>query len=398
MTRLPVQPPQPQSLGEEARAPASRPRAAYIHVPFCQHRCGYCNFTVVAGRDDLMPRFLESLERELAGLGEPQEVDTLFIGGGTPTLLEPADLQRLLAIITAWHPLAAGGEFSVEANPEYFDQARADSLAAAGVNRISLGAQSFNPEKLRRLERSHTAADIARSVELARAAGASVSLDLIFAAPHETLDQWRADVGAAVALRPDHVSTYGLTFERGTTFWGRLIRGELSPADEELERTMYAEGIDLLTAAGFEHYEVSNFARPGHRCRHNQVYWDAAPYYAAGPGAARYVDGCRQVNHRSTTTWIKRVLAGQSPVAESETLPPEDRAREALVLGLRRMEGVPLDAFAQRFGFAAETLFGKETLQRLIDQGLLTCDQGQLRLTRDGLFVSDSLWSLVLRC
>jgi oxygen-independent coproporphyrinogen-3 oxidase len=235
-------------------------------------------------------------------------------------------------------------------------------------------------------------------VELARAAGASVSLDLIFAAPHETLDQWRADVHAAVVLQPDHVSTYGLTFERGTTFWGRLSRGELNPADEELERAMYAEGIDLLTAAGFEHYEVSNFARPRHRCRHNQVYWEAAPYYAAGPGAARYVDGCRQVNHRSTTTWMKRVLAGQSPVAESEILPPEDRAREALVLGLRRIEGVAMDAFARRFGYSVESLFGPELLQQLIDQGLFACEQGRLRLTREGLYVSDSLWSLVLRC
>jgi len=384
--------------GDVASPPGDPPRAAYIHVPFCRHRCGYCNFTVVAGRDDLVPRFLQALECELATLGQPRPVDTLFIGGGTPTLLEPADLERLLAIITAWHPLAAGGEFSVEANPEYFDQARASCLAAAGVNRISLGAQSFNSEKLRRLERSHTAADIARSVELARAAGASVSLDLIFAAPHETLEEWRADVHAAVALQPDHVSTYGLTFERGTTFWGRLSRGELSPADEELERAMYAEGIDLLTAAEFEHYEVSNFARPHHRCRHNQVYWDALPYYAAGPGAARYVDGCRQVNHRSTTTWMKRVLAGESPVAESEILPPEDRAREALVLGLRRIEGVAMDAFARRFGYSIESLFGPEMLQRLIDQGLFTCAQGQLRLTREGLYVSDSLWSLVLRC
>ena len=398
MTQVPLPTSQPQPRTDAAPQPGGPPRAAYIHVPFCRHRCGYCNFTVVAGRDDLVPRFLEALERELSALGDPKEVDTLFIGGGTPTLLEPADLQRLLAIITAWHPLAAGGEFSLEANPECFDQARAACLAAAGVNRISLGAQSFNREKLRRLERSHTAAEITRSVELARAAGASVSLDLIFAAPHETLEDWRADVQAAVALEPDHISTYGLTFERGTTFWGRLSRGELSQADEELERTMYAEGIDLLTAAGFEHYEVSNFARPSHRCRHNQVYWDAAPYYAAGPGAARYVNGCRQVNHRSTTTWMKRVLAGQSPVAESETLPPEDRAREALVLGLRRIEGVALDAFAQRFGYSAEALFGAETLQALVDQGLLACADGRLRLTREGLFVSDSIWSLVLRC
>lgn len=397
MPNSPVTPPQPLT-GEEPAKAAAAPRAAYIHVPFCSHRCGYCNFTVVAGRTELVPRFLQALECELSGLGQPREVETLFIGGGTPTLLAPPDLQRLLAIVAAWHPLAAGGEYSVEANPECLDQAKVDTLAAAGVNRISLGAQSFAAEKLRQLERSHTAADIARSVRLAKAAGASVSLDLIFAAPRESLASWLADLQAAIDLQPHHVSTYGLTFERGTTFWSRLHRGQLAQAGEELERAMYAEGIAQLTAAGFEHYEVSNFARPGHPCRHNHVYWDAAHYYAAGPGAARYVAGCRQVNHRSTTTWMKRVLAGESPVAESESLPPEDQAREALVLGLRRLRGIELDAFTARFGFSAETLFGHDTLQRLIDEGLLARGAGRLRLTRAGLFVSDSIWPLVLRC
>ena len=194
-------------------------------------------------------------------------------------------------------------------------------------------------KSLRLLERDHSGHEISRAVELARGAGMHVALDLIFATPGETLDQWLADVDAAIALEPDHISSYGLTFERGTAFWSRRLRGELAGADEELERDMYAAVIDRLTAAGFEHYEVSNFARPGRRSRHNQAYWSGDGYYAAGPGAARYVDGVRETNHRSTTTYLRRVLAGESPVAERERLDPEARARELLVFSLASDRG-----------------------------------------------------------
>ena len=374
----------------------SAPRAAYIHVPFCAHRCGYCNFTLIAGRDDLIEAYLDALDRELSLLEGSRPVETLFIGGGTPTHLPPAQLARLLTIVRRWFSLADGGEFSIEANPFGFDADRVKILAELGVTRLSLGAQSFNAEKLKLLERDHSPAEIVRSVELARCKLSSVSLDLIFGAPGETLDAWRRDLTSALELAPDHVSTYGLTFERGTTFWSRLTHGQLARLDEELERAMYAEAIDGLGAAGFEHYEVSNFARPGHRCRHNEIYWAAEEYYAAGPGAARYVAGRREVNHRSTTTWLKRVLAGETPVAESETLSPEDRAREALVLGLRRMEGVDRREFVARSGFEVDALVGRE-LARFVELGLLCEQNGRVCLTREGLFVSDAIWPAFLR-
>src|SRR6185437_1697620 len=215
-------------------------------------------------------------------------------------------------------------------------------------------------------------------------------------APGETLAVWRRDLASALRLTPDHVSTYGLTYERGTTFWNRLSRGRLVRLDEELERSMYAEAIDALAEAGYEHYEVSNFARPGHRCRHNEIYWAAEEYYAAGPGAAHYLAGRRETNHRSTTTWLKRVLAGESPVAESGTLSPEDRAREALVLGVRRMEGVDRREFAARTGFEIDVLVGRE-LSRFVELGLLIGEGGRVRLTREGLFVSDAIWPAFLR-
>jgi len=194
------------------------PRSAYIHVPFCAHRCGYCNFTVVAGRDDLFEPFLTAIQRELTTLGEPREVDTLFFGGGTPTQLKGPRLERLLTTVLHWHPLASGHEFSIEGNPADLDVETVRILADYGVTRVSLGAQSFDAAKLRLLERDHQAADIERSVKLLRGAGLDVSLDLIFGVPDESLVLWRADLDAALRLEPDHISTYGLTYERGADF------------------------------------------------------------------------------------------------------------------------------------------------------------------------------------
>lgn len=366
-------------------------------MPFCAHRCGYCNFTLIAHRPDLVDRYLLALERELSWLGSPRPVDTIFIGGGTPTYLPPAALQRLLQIVLTWFRPEVGHEFTIEANPGGLDGPRVAVLAAHGVTRLSLGAQSFHQAKLRGLERDHCATDIETAVALARSRLKSISLDLIFGAPGESLEVWRNDLAAALRLWPAHISTYGLTFERGTTFWGRRLRGELAPVGEERERAMYAEAIETLVARGFEHYEVSNFARPGHRCRHNEVYWAARPYFAAGPGAARYLGGRREVNHRSTTTWMARVLAGWSPVAEAEELCAEDRAREALVLGLRRLEGVSRHEFAARTGFDLDRLVGRP-LAKHIELGLLVDEGGRVRLTREGLFVSDAIWPDFLRC
>lgn len=386
----------PSSLALSHTLTLALPRAAYIHVPFCRHRCGYCNFTLVAGRDDLIEAYLEALARELSWLGQPREVDTLFFGGGTPTHLPPGQLARLLEIVRHWFPLAGGGEFSVEANPIDLDESRAAVLADAGVTRVSLGAQSFRAEKLMLLERDHRAADVQRSFAAARGFAHSVSLDLIFGTPGETLADWQRDLESVLALGPDHVSTYGLTFEKGTNFWSRLSRGELARLEEDAERQMYELAIDTLTAAGFEHYEVSNFASAGHRCRHNETYWTGGQYYAAGPGAARFLAGRRETNHRSTTTYIARVLAGQSPVAESESLGPEDAARERLVFALRRLEGIDVEQFAASTGYTVEQL-GAGVLPRLIDLGLLDLTAGRLKLTRRGLLVSDAIWPEFLR-
>ncbi len=371
------------------------PRSAYIHVPFCRHRCGYCNFSVVAGRDDLVESFLEAISIELSWLGAPQEVDTLYFGGGTPTHLAPSELDRLCQLALQWHPLAAGYEWTVEANPADVTHERLEVLASHGVNRVSLGAQSFRTEKLELLERDHRAAEIYRAVRLAREAGISLAIDLIFATPGETLTEWQADLDEALSLDPEHISTYGLTFEKGTSFWSRRARDELTTAPEQLERDMYLAAIDRLSQAGWEHYEVSNFARPNRRSRHNEAYWSGLGYFAAGPGAARYVDGVRETNHRSTTTYLKRVLAGESPAADRECLDPRRRAREFLVFSLRRLEGVAREEFHERTGEPLDSLAGK-AIARFVELGLLADDGHTVRLTREGLLISDSLWPELL--
>ncbi len=381
--------------------PPATPRSAYIHVPFCRHRCGYCNFTLIAGRDELIPRFLAALEKELSRLGEPREVDTLFFGGGTPTHLRGDNLRRLMEIVLKWHPpprplVRNSFEFSVEANPADLDAETIGILAEQGVNRISLGAQSFHPEKLKLLERDHQPDDIAQAVHLARNHGLCVSLDLIFGAPGETLENWQHDLTAAITLSPDHISAYGLTFEQGTPFWTRLEHGALVKVEEELERQMYAAAIDRLTAAGFEHYEVSNFAQSEKRCRHNENYWLGGEYFATGPGAARHVAGVRETNARSVLGWLHAIETGQSPVADREELSADDKARELLVFALRRLKGVDRGWFSKQTGRTIDALIG-EPLLKFVAAGLLIDDGERVRLSREGLFVSDSLWPHFLK-
>jgi oxygen-independent coproporphyrinogen-3 oxidase len=361
-----------------------------VHVPFCVHRCGYCDFTLVAGKDHLAAAYLEALETDLRTLDHPREVETLFIGGGTPTHLAPGNLERLLRLVTEWFPLAAGGEFSVEANPAEFEPRKMELLAEAGVNRVSLGVQSFDAEVLRFLERDHTPADIERvRADLARYF-TNVSFDLIFGVPGQTLAGWRDTLQRALALELQHISTYGLTFEKGTQFWSRREKGEIVQIGDELERDMYAAAMDELPAAGFDQYEISNFARPGFACRHNQVYWAGLPYCGFGPGAARYLDGRRQMNHRSTTTWIERIRRGRSPIADEEQLSPEDSARELAVLGLRTTAGIDEHVFTQRTGYELVALAGDAIEQRVAD-GLLERAEGRLRLTREGRFLADTV-------
>jgi oxygen-independent coproporphyrinogen-3 oxidase len=366
------------------------PRAAYVHVPFCAHHCGYCDFAVATGQDHNIDRYLEGLSAELSCLGEPQTVQTLFLGGGTPTYLDARRLARYLATVRRWLQLAPEYEFSVEANPAGLDAEKVSVLAEHGVNRLSLGAQSFQPRLLRILERDHEPGDVLRAVPAAKRRIAHVSLDLIFGVPGQTLADWTADLRQALALEPDHVSTYGLTYEKGTRLWKQQQRGDVRRLEEDQELALYAHGIDTLEAAGFEHYEISSFARAGCRCRHNQVYWANEAYFGFGMGAARYVNGRRELNSRDLHTYLRRVLAGEPATFQSEVLEPEERARETLALQLRRCEGVQRLSFREQTGFDLDALAGP-ALERHADLGLLVDDDISVRLTRQGKYVADAV-------
>jgi oxygen-independent coproporphyrinogen-3 oxidase len=366
------------------------PRAAYIHVPFCAHHCGYCDFAVAVGQDDRIDAYLDALAIELAGLREPQPVQTLFFGGGTPTYLPHGPLERLLRLVQGWLPLSPGHEFSVEANPSYLDLDKIALLHAFGVNRLSLGVQSFQPHLLQILERDHQPADVARVLEFIRPFIANVSVDLIFGVPEQTLAQWQGDLAGAVALGPVHVATYGLTYEKGTRLWKQRERGLVAALDEETEYRFYNEAMDVLEEAGFEHYEISNFARPGFRCRHNQVYWANHAYFGFGVGAARYVNGVRDLNTRDTRTYIQRLRAGQAPTFQSECLPPRERAVETMAVQLRRASGIERAGFQAQTGLALDELVGAKVAE-LVEQGMLRDDGVAVALTRQGKCLADAV-------
>ncbi len=375
--------------------------SAYVHIPFCRHRCGYCNFTLIAGRDELVDDFLRALEIEIEfklaelSLAQRVKLDTLFLGGGTPSHLNCDQLERLLGILRERFELDGTTEFSCEVNPLDCSDQKLQALRAAGVNRLSIGGQSFDDQKLQILERDHSGVELLEALKRAREIFPSLSLDLIFAAPDESLAGWRSDLTLAISAQVDHVSTYGLTIERGSAFYGLMQDGYLLELDSDLQLEMYHAAMDELSAAGFEHYEVSSFAQPGHACRHNEAYWFGDPWFAFGPGAASFIDSVRAMNHRSTTTYMRRLLAGQSPVAERESLSPEQVVRERLVFGLRRLAGVNLSDLATTWGDDVERLF-QPVLDEYIARGWLSRAGNQLTLTRAGLVISDGLWPRLL--
>ncbi len=369
------------------------PRAAYVHVPFCAHKCGYCDFASLAGVDHLADRYLTALECEMAMTlgGEPHEVDTIFVGGGTPTRLNATQLAVLLAMTRRWFPLAEGGEWTVEANPGTLDVDKADVLADGGVNRVSLGAQSFQAALLKVLEREHAPEEVARALDLVRPRFPSWSFDMIFGVPGATLAMWEADLTTALALGPAHLSCYGLVYEKGTALWKDWQSGQVKAVDEEVERAMYAHTIDRLEGAGLAQYEISNFAAPGQESRHNLVYWANESYFGVGVGAAQYVGGVRSVNTRDLPGYLRRIESGESATGPSEKLAPEARARETAVLMLRRtIRGIDRPEFARHTGFDLDRLAGA-ALERHTARGLIEDDGRRVRFTREGLFLADTV-------
>ncbi len=367
--------------------------AAYVHVPFCRHRCGYCDFTLIAGRDDLIPAYLSGLERELRWhVADPESghtaVETLFFGGGTPTHPSVAQLQQLMQSIRQRFHWDADAEISMEANPLDLTPDKIRLLADEGINRISLGVQSFDDQQLELLERDHSRAALLERIPEVRRVIPNLSIDLIFGVPGQTIADWQQSLRRAIDLGATHISTYGLTIESGTAFAVRQRRGQLQTLPEEQERELYATAISELTSAGFEHYEISNFARPGFACRHNLTYWSGQEYHAYGPGAARYLRQRRETNIRSVIGWLARLDRGLSPVADVDELSDETRARELAFVGLRLRSGIDLQEIHQRTGVDLAQLT-HEAITQNVGRGWLEKSGTRMRLTDEGVFVAD---------
>lgn len=384
----------------DERHRARVPHAAYVHVPFCSHKCGYCDFASVAGQDDLQAKYLDALEREMATILEgPTSVETLFVGGGTPTYLPTPLLDRLLTRLNYWFPIEGLREFTVESNPNTLTADKVACLADHGVGRVSLGAQSFEPRLLHVLEREHDPSSVARAIEMLRSRIARVSIDLIFGVPGQTLDLWKSDLAAALALPIDHLSAYGLTYEKGTTLWRQRRLGIVQPVDDELERSLFEYAIDRLNDAGFEQYEISNYARrdPSRdlRCAHNLVYWANHAYHGFGTGAASYRHGVRALNHRNLESYISRCADGDSPIAQREELGERERAHETAMLHLRRLEGIERASFERQTGSSIDAIAGA-AIRRHVELGLLSDDGRRVRLTREGLPLADGVLAAIL--
>jgi oxygen-independent coproporphyrinogen-3 oxidase len=370
--------------------PWRTPRAAYLHVPFCAHHCGYCDFAVTAGQDHLQELYVEAVSLELASLKEPRPVETIFIGGGTPTYLKSEPLRRLLSDVRHGLPLKPGGEWSVESTPDSLSMENLGLLCDHGVTRISIGVQTFHEHLLPRLDRIHDPEQIATVMRRVAEFPLQVSLDLIFGIPGQTLEEWETDLKRAVEFKVDHLSTYGLTYEKGTPLWKQQQRGEIRSVTEELEAEMYDFAIDFLEAHGYEHYEISNFARPGKRCRHNEIYWANHAYFGFGVGAARYVDGSRELNVRNTQDYLRKMLSGDNPTFQRETLSDRERALETVAIQLCRREGIARQLFQEQTSINLDALIGSLAFP-MIEQGLLHDSGESIRLTRAGKLLADAV-------
>ncbi len=365
--------------------------ALYVHVPYCQTICGYCDFYSEVYDRAAVGGLVDALLRELDGLARRYSLalQTIFVGGGTPTTLPPELLGRLLRALAA-HAVS-GVEFTVEANPATVTDEKAAALVAAGVNRVSIGAQSFDPGALRVLDRIHHPPQVAETLQLCRRAGLSnLNLDLIFGVPGQSLAGWCESLQTAIALGPTHLSCYGLTYERGTPLFDRLQRGDVRRIESELEAAMFEATIDTLAAAGFEHYEISNYARPGAACRHNLVYWRNEPCLGIGPSAAGFDGKVRYRNIPDTAAYVRAIQSDRPAAAEREELTADQRARETAMLGLRLRTGLDAATFCERFGRDPRAYFA-EAVERFAGLGLLEADDRGVRLTRAGLLVADSV-------
>jgi len=371
----------------------------YIHIPWCLSKCGYCAFNSRPLEPHQLEQtchlLLQEMELAAAAWSTNQPLQSVYLGGGTPSLLSAEQVSRLLACSRSLFGHADDAEITLEANPGTVTLDPLTGYYQAGVSRLSLGAQSFNDQLLQTLGRRHTASETRSAFQLAQQAGfSSIGLDLICGLPEQTMADWQQDLAAALALQPDHLSVYGLTIEEDTPFAGRYPAGSDALPDHDLSASMLEEADSSLTAAGYDHYEIANFARPGCRSQHNCGYWQRDGYLGIGPGAHSFLRqgwGIRWGNQGDFETWAAAIQNNRLAAIEQQELTREDALSEYIFLGLRMADGISLNGFAEEFGERLEHRFS-EAIHQLQQAGLLTCSQDRLCLTKQGMLLSNQVF------
>lgn len=366
-----------------------KPTSAYVHIPFCTQICYYCDFSKVFIKNQPVDAYLQALIREFRSY-DITELRTLYIGGGTPTSISAVQLDYLLTELSRDLNLNTLEEFTIEANPGDLTVDKIEVLQKSAVNRVSLGVQTFNDKHLKRIGRSHNEVQIYSTIDALKTAGfQNISIDLIYALPGQTMDDVRSNVAKALSLNIPHLSLYSLILEHHTVFMNKMRRGKLHLPTEDLEAEMFEYIISEMERNGFEHYEISNFTKPGFESRHNLMYWDNVEYYGVGAGASGYLDGIRYRNRGPIQHYLKGVSEGNARLSE-EVLSKNEMMEEELFLGLRKKKGVSIGKFEQKFGTSFEKRYG-QIVQELQSDGLLKENNGFIQMTKKGLFLGDAV-------
>ncbi len=371
--------------------------ALFFYIPFCRTICTYCDFNVYAHLGRLFDVYVDALTREVQTIAReippPRRAHSLALGGGTPSVLPTALLAKILESAHAHFEIIDGAEISLEANPGTLDADKLRGLRQLGINRLSLGVQTFDDARLRAFNRDHNAAESREAFGLARRAGFdNINLDLLFGLPDQSLSDWEETLERALAWQPEHLSLYGLQVEEGTALARQIARGRVNELDTDLAAEMFTLADEKLGAAGFLHYEISNYARPGFRSRHNSTYWRNEPYLGFGAGAHSYLNGTRYENVRAPAEYITRSTRGESVIAAREEISRETEIAETLMLGLRLAEGISYSSFEARLGLDVRAIFG-DTLEELQTWGLIQSNSERMWLTLRGRLLSNQvLW------
>jgi oxygen-independent coproporphyrinogen III oxidase len=372
------------------------PIGLYVHIPFCSAICNYCNFNRGLFDAGLKTQYVAALREEIRVRGDGDAADTIFFGGGTPSLLEPAEIAAVIESCREAFAVSGDAEVTLEANPETITPEKLTGFRAAGVNRLSFGVQSFRDEELRRLSRLHSAGRAREAFSLARAAGFdNVSLDLMMWLPGQSVGEWLASVEGLIELGPDHASLYLLEIYPNAPLRDAMARGSWVVAAEDDAAEMYLQAMDALDRAGYEQYEISNVARPGRESRHNVKYWTDGEWLGFGCGAHSTRKGVREKNVASTSEYISLVAARGPLAVERRPLSPQAQLEEALFMGLRLTRGIDLASMESRYQTDVWRLFGTD-LQPFVDQGLLIYDGGHLRLTRPGMLLANEVMAVFI--